>query len=426
MKPSAQIQAMIELMDEILLKVRIPADNIISHYFKQHRFAGSHDRRCITETVYSILRAFPYLEKQLKNIDGRSLYFSYMYFFAKKKIEEIKACFNDEPHAPFSLSADEIKVLTSFSKENFPKENEVYLPTWIESHISVDAQKSIFGAMNTNAPFDLRVNTLIANRDEVMRDFFAKGILTKPTPWSPYGIRVDNRRPLANDPLFKNGAVEVQDEGSQVVSLMCDAKPGMSVLDMCAGAGGKTLAMAMTMQNKGIIIATDVVQSRLDQCKKRLRRSGVHNAQTRLIDESWLKRQQARFDRVVVDAPCTGTGTWRRNPDLKIRGSEKTLQELIIKQREILTQAAPLVKIGGRLIYMTCSLLKDENHMQAEWFLANHQNFQMVPANTIWNDQFSIPYPSTETSVLQMTPKDHYTDGFFIAVFFKTLKSQVI
>lgn len=421
MKPAAQAQAIIELMDDVLTKTHIPSDNIISNYFRRNRFAGSHDRRYVTEALYSILRFFPYFQKQLKhyNVSGRTLYCAYMYFFAKKSIEEIKAIFNGDLYAPSRLDAAEIKIVTSFSKTNAPKEGDIYLPNWLENYVLTDDQKNAFGAMNENAPFDLRVNTLIANRDEVMRDFFAKGILTKPTPWSPYGVRVDARRPLANDTLFKKGAIEVQDEGSQLVSLMCDAKPGMSVLDMCAGAGGKTLAMAMTMQNKGLIIATDVIQNRLDQCKKRLRRSGVHNAQTRLIEEGWLKRQHERFDRVVVDAPCTGTGTWRRNPDLKIRSSDKTLKELINKQRQILTQAASLVKIGGRLVYLTCSLMKEENHFQADWFLNNHQNFEALPTEDIWNEKFLVLYPSKDSLVLQLTPKDHYTDGFFIAVFVK-------
>lgn len=231
-------------------------------------------------------------------------------------------------------------------------------------------------------------------------------------------MRVEGRPALGALPAFRDGIVEIQDEGSQLVALLADAKPGQWVIDYCAGAGGKTLALAADMANKGRLIASDISVQRLERAVTRLRRAGVHNVERRALggeNASWFKRQAGKFDRVLVDAPCSGTGTWRRNPDMKWRIGPDDVAELTQKQREILGNAAKLVKPGGRLIYATCSLLPDENEASVDAFLADHPDFEVVPVTAIWAEKVATPCPAPGP-YLRLTPHRHGTDGFFTAV----------
>jgi len=233
----------------------------------------------------------------------------------------------------------------------------------------------------------------------------------RPTQYSPWGLRLAGRQSITAGKAFQDGIVEIQDEGSQLVALPVDAKPGMRVADYCAGAGGKTLAIAQMMENKGHIVACDVSAPRLDGAIKRLRRAGVHNAERHLLEpgDKWTKRQAQKFDRVLVDAPCTGTGTWRRNPDARLRLKENDLAEILPKQALILDQAARLVKQGGRLVYATCSLLSEENEAQISAFLARAPEFKRMP--------LGAPLPeSLHGDMLRLTPRANGTDGFFAAV----------
>lgn len=271
-------------------------------------------------------------------------------------------------------------------------------------------------AMLTGAPRDLRVNTLKSNRPAMLSALRAMGLRAAPTPLAPQGIRLDESLSLARLPMLKSGEVEIQDEGSQLVALLVDAHPGERVVDFCAGAGGKTLAMAAQMANKGHIVACDVMEGRLKRAAERFRQAGVHNVQTRLLSsetDKWVKRHKAGFDRVLVDAPCSGTGTWRRNPDARWRAmAESRLDDLLPLQAKILTSAARLVRPGGRLVYATCSLLIEENEDQVAAFLAAHPDFEIVPLASAAPDLTGSAHPD----FLSLTPAQHDTDGFFAAV----------
>ena len=231
--------------------------------------------------------------------------------------------------------------------------------------------------------------------------------------------RLKHRVPLAGTAAFKDGLVEVQDEGSQIAALLADARPGMRVVDFCAGAGGKTLALAAQMRNRGKLVACDTAAWRLERAGKRLRRAGVNNVERRTLASErdlWVKHHAASFDRVLVDAPCLGIGSWRRNPDGKWRATPQDLAELVERQRDILASAARLVKPGGRLIYATCSLLHEENEAQAETFLAARPDFALYPVARAWEETIGGRSPGGN-ECLRLTPARHGTDGFFVAQF---------
>ena len=273
-------------------------------------------------------------------------------------------------------------------------------------------------ALTGPAPLDLRVNPLRSSREAVLTGLANAGIAVQPCRLSPLGVRVEGRPAIAGLELFRSGAIEIQDEGSQLVALLADARPGQQVVDFCAGAGGKALAMAAAMGNKGRIVACDVLGNRLKRAAERLRRGGLHNVETRALSSArdpWVKRHKGMFDRVLVDAPCTGTGTWRRNPDSRWRPLGPGLAELVRLQAEILDSAARLVKPGGRLVYATCSMLAEENEDQVAAFLDSHPEFAPLPLAELWPAVFGAPSP-LDGPWLRLTPARHDTDGFFAAV----------
>jgi 16S rRNA (cytosine967-C5)-methyltransferase len=272
-------------------------------------------------------------------------------------------------------------------------------------------------ALDRPAPLDLRVNLLAGGRDAAVAALARDGIQARPTQWSPLGLRLDKRVALQTVAAWKNGLVEVQDEGSQLVALLLGATAGMRVVDFCAGAGGKTLAIAAGMANKGQIVACDTSAKRLEGAVLRLRRAGVHNVERRVLEserDKWVKRHAGGFDRVLADAPCTGTGTWRRNPDGRWRLTETDIAELVDLQARILDSCARLVKPGGRLVYATCSILPDENERQVERFLAANAEFAVVPVAAAWPAE--VPNPVGDAPFLRLTPAQHGTDGFFAAL----------
>ena len=246
-----------------------------------------------------------------------------------------------------------------------------------------------------------------------------------PTPISPWGLRVPSRRAVTSGRAFTDGLVEIQDEGSQLVAILLDPKPDMRVVDWCAGAGGKTLAIAAMMKNRGHIVACDVHDKRLEGAVKRLRRAGVNNVERHLTvaGDKWAKRRAGSFDRVLVDAPCTGTGTWRRNPDGRLRLAENDLLELVPKQAMILAQAAKLVKPGGRLVYATCSVLQEENEEQIAKFLAGNLEFVVRPLAEVWTLPAPVP---CKGDYLSLTPLGQDTDGFFGAVLERKVTAPVV
>ena len=296
------------------------------------------------------------------------------------------------------------------------------LPDWLEPYLD-----RVFGqgleremaALNGSAPTDLRVNLLRADREEARGALAAEGVAAKRTPLSPFGLRLRERVPLGNLAAFRQGLVEVQDESSQIAALLADARPGMRVVDFCAGAGGKTLALAASMANRGKLVACEVSQRRLDRAARRLRRAGVTNVERHALSgerDKWVKHHRAGFDRVFADVPCLGTGTWRRNPDAKWRMRPEDLGELVERQQQILRSAARLVRPGGRLIYATCSLLREEDEAQADAFLAATPDFSLLPVGRVWEETIGGASPGGE-DYLRLTPARHGTDGFFVAIF---------
>jgi 16S rRNA (cytosine967-C5)-methyltransferase len=306
-----------------------------------------------------------------------------------------------------------------------PDEVRFECPSWAAAPLRRrfdDAFQREMAALLTPPPLDLRVNPLKATREDVLRALQDLGLRPEASRMAPHGIRLKQRPSLARLPMLQNGEVEIQDEGSQLVAMLVDARPGERVVDFCSGAGGKTLAIAAQMANKGRIIACDVLANRLKRSTERFRRAGVHNIETKALTsekDPWVKRRKGTFDRVLVDAPCSGTGTWRRNPDARWRQLGPGLDSLLPLQAGILASAARLVKPGGRLVYATCSLLPEENEDQVAAFLSAHPDFHVVPLHEAAPQLTGSAHPD----YLSLTPARHDTDGFFAAVMQRAAKA---
>lgn len=427
MKPAAHIQSAIELLAEIY-NSEVPADVIVHGYTRQRRYIGSGDRRSILEIVYGVMRQYWLLEGMLdycwSNPSGDPVQKARRHVIAylvKLKAEPfVNELFSGEEYAPKPLNQTEqdlIAKLSTLDNKKLSEAAQLSCPSWMYDILKSsygDRARDILLSLKSSATVDLRVNTLKGVREKILKKLEKEGINCTPTSMSPWGIRLNDRQPLRHHPLLQQGVLEIQDEGSQLIALACGVQPGMAVWDYCAGAGGKTLALAAMMENKGRILATDVIEWRLKNAPQRLRRAGVHNVETRLLDDEankWVKRQAGKFDCVLVDAPCSGSGTWRRNPELRLRMNETGFQELLQKQQEILNKAASLVKSGGRLVYATCSLLEPENMGQVTKFLEKNPNFQL----------HNIPFDFATNGVLELNPAQHQTDGFFASVFIKSV-----
>ncbi|MBI1364009.1 MAG: methyltransferase domain-containing protein [Proteobacteria bacterium] len=423
MQYPAQIQAATELLAQIESS-NLPADRLMAGYFRPRRYIGSKDKKVIAEAVYAMQRGRGVLAWAVGEVglplSARSMTLAWL-VQNKQRVADI---FTGAQYQPEPLDEIETKALPKLIKLDFetaPADAEHNYPAWLEASL-----KAAFGlrfadamqAMNTRAPLDLRANTLKINRDDLMQRLRANGVDVMRAPHAPDGLRVADNKSLFTMQEFKDGLFEVQDEGSQIAARMSAVQPGMKVIDFCAGAGGKTLALAAMMGNKGRLQALDVADSKLKELRKRIARAGVDNVNARPITnewDAWLKRQKDSADVVLVDAPCSGSGTWRRNPDSKWRLTPQTLQEVADKQRNILHSASRLVKHGGRLVYITCSVLPEENQGQIDAFLADHKDFTLVPVQHIWKDMFRTPCP-TDASTLQLAPHTTGTDGFFIAI----------
>lgn len=425
MTPAARLQAAIELLEQIETTHR-PADQVASFYFKGRRYIGSKDRRAVAEVVWRVLRSKARIDWWLKRLDfpadARARVFADLSF---QGIAPDRELFQGAHSAPSPGKEERAMMEALRGRSPFHHDMPAWVrgeyPEWLEDRLTAlygDRAAAEMGAMRDEAPLDLRVNTLKAGRDEAAAALAAEGIASTPTALSPLGLRLAQRAPLVQLQTWRNGLVEVQDEGSQLVALLTDARPGQAVVDYCAGAGGKTLALAAGMENKGRLVACDVAEWRVDKAAERFRRAGVHNVSRRVLSgesDKWIKRSAAGFDRVLVDAPCTGTGTWRRNPDAKWQLGETDLMELVERQRAILASAARLVKPGGRLVYATCSILPEEDEGQVATFLAAHPDFTPVPVPALWADLVGTPCP-VDGPWLRLSPLSHGTDGFFAAV----------
>ena len=436
MTPAARLQAILELLTSIDTVPR-PADALVSGYFRARRYIGSKDRGAVAEGVYDILRHQARLNWWLAKCEveptPRLRLLAYLRLVEQKNLKTVGELCDSKKFSPEALTEDERVFLRQLEGHTIlhpamPDHVTSECPDWAAPSLRERFGKNFtreMAALLKPAPLDLRVNTLKTTRDAALDVLQKEGLAVEVCAFSPLGLRVKERPALNRIALLKDGALEIQDEGSQLVALLVDAKPGQRVVDFCAGAGGKTLAIAVQMQNKGRITACDVLANRLKRSTERFRKADLHNIEVKpLADERdpWVKKHKGAFDRVLVDAPCSGTGTWRRNPDSRWRSLGPGLETLLPLQASILDSASRLVKAGGRLVYATCSLLPEENEKQIEAFLAAHPEFHVVPVQEACGTLSSLPDTGP---YLALSPAAHHTDGFFAAVMEKvTLPSQ--
>lgn len=390
-----------------------PADARLSAYFRNNRKLGAHDRAFIAETVYSILRRKRFLDHLAPEASPRRLVMACLVRVNGISPRELEP-FLRKPEIEW------LRELKAKPADHLPPAVQAELPDWLWDKLvaqySEQQALNLARSLQQTAPLDLRVNRLSGQREAVLAHFAKEGIAAAPTPYSPDGVRLKDKIALNKHVLFTKGVVEVQDEGSQLLAALVAPRRGEMVADFCAGAGGKTLALGALMANTGRLYAFDVSERRLANLKPRLARSGLSNLHPQLIAserDQKLKRLAQKFDRVLVDAPCSGLGTLRRNPDLKWRQTETDIAELTTKQANILEAAAKLVKPGGRLVYATCSLLREENEGIVEAFLAAHAEFSLGDAAQVLA-QHKIALDTG--AMLRLLPHEHGTDGFFAAV----------
>ena len=396
-----------------LLRFDHPADAVVSRYFREHRQLGHADRAFVAETVFAVLRRGRSLEARCAGrLTDRHRLLVALAITRGWSLREL---------APV-LNANEegwLAAAKSMAEADMPPAVRCDLPDWLYERLltqySADEIIELAEALNRPAPLDLRANTLKTSRDALLEQLAAADIAAVPGQLSPLSIRLRDKPALAKHPLFLGGLFEVQDEGSQLLGLVVEAKRGEMVVDFCAGAGGKTLLLGAQMRNTGRLYAFDVSDKRLTNLKPRLARSGLSNVHPVRIEherDTRVKRLAGKADRVLVDAPCSGLGTLRRNPDLKWRQGEESIAELTAKQTAILDAAATLVRPGGRLVYATCSLLTAENEAIVDSFLARHPDFALLPVSTVLERQ-GVAFAG---DMLRLLPHRHDTDGFFAAV----------
>lgn len=416
-------QAAILLTD--MLDFERPADAIMSTFFRNNRDLGNKERAFIAESVYGVIRRLRFLSAITANEesdpdDARKLILAWLLRVQGRSLRELDAVLNEQ-------QKEWAIAIKAKSTDDLPMAVKADVRDWLWEKLvnqyGEEQALTICRSMFEQATLDLRVNTIKGTHEEVLAKMIAENInnesLMTAMPYSPIGIRMPNRQGISQHVLFTEGKIEVQDEGSQILSYLVAPKRGQMVADLCAGAGGKTLALGALMRNTGRLYAFDVSEKRLNNLGKRLKRSGLSNLNAQVINNEndlKLKRLNAKFDRVLVDAPCSGLGTLRRNPDLKWRQTEQDVVELNVKQTNILARAAKLVKAGGRVVYATCSLLREENEAIAEAFLNAHPEFVLVPANEVLAQQ-QINLDTGK--YLNLLPHLHGTDGFFAAVFEK-------
>jgi 16S rRNA (cytosine967-C5)-methyltransferase len=415
MHPNALVELATELLHQVL-QLQHPADGVVSDFFRQHRTLGQRERHTLAETTYTVLR--------------QRLLFQHLAQSGKGEIERRLALLAWQGNDGFlraAMTETEQQWLVQVSavdRSALPEKLRHNLPEWLSEILQKsmgDEFWPLVNSMNTSAPLDLRVNTFKAKRDDVIAAFKAEGVEAVATPYSPLGLRIAGKPALHKLDVFMRGDVEVQDEGSQLLALMVGAKRGEMVMDFCAGAGGKTLALGAEMRNTGRLYAFDTSGHRLASLKPRLARSGLSNvfpAQIAHERDERIKRLAGKLDRVLVDAPCSGLGTLRRNPDLKWRQTPQSVAELGVKQAAILASAARLVKPGGRLVYATCSLLDVENEGIAEAFsAASAGQFKVMPAvDALTRAHAGAAETLVRGDYLRLWPHRHATDGFFAAV----------
>jgi 16S rRNA (cytosine967-C5)-methyltransferase len=421
MTPAARLAASIEIIAEILQRAAA-ADRVVTEWQRRSRFAGAKDRRAVSETVYAVLREQGMRRWRIAAAGAALTPRLLVFADAATPLHVWQELCGSGGYGPPALDETEIAALSRLpSDEDAPLWARANLPPsiadMVQSAFGSDTEMEL-AALNGRAPLDLRVNTLQANRETVLEQLRADGIAAAATPLSPIGIRIPERVRLDMNSLYRDGLIEPQDEAAQLAGLLVDARPDETVVDLCAGAGGKTLLLAACMRNQGVLHACDNDPRRLARLMPRLERAAARNIVIHDADAmpALLNALEGRADRVLLDVPCSGSGTWRRNPEARWRYDPASLDEVLRRQRGLLDAGARLVRPGGRLVYATCSILPAENGDQADWFLAHHAEFTPVPLADAW------PAGVTDQRIrsgdrLILTPYRHGTDGFFATAF---------
>lgn len=428
MTPAARLQAVLEILERIAVSP-IPMDLTVGDYMRHRRYIGAKDRAEIVERVYTIARHKARLGWALDQVGAddtpRTRALTLLLILEKRK--EIAHYFDGGQYSPEALSDTETALVESLRAVDLaqapeavrlecPPDYEAPLRAYFGADFAAE-----MSAMLEGATLDLRVNTVQKTREDVQKSLRDDAVETEASPFSPYGLRTKGKVFLSKTKAFRAGWIDIQDEGSQLIALACNAQPGQQVLDYCAGGGGKTLALANAMKVKGRIVAMDTEEARLLKSKERFRRARVSDIiEVRPLSDDrhrkWLKRQKETFDCALVDAPCTGTGTWRRNPDTRWKVYGPGLAELVKIQAEILDKVVHTLKSGGRLVYATCSILPEENENQVQAFLQRHPDFKLAELKDVWPEG---AVPPCTGSYMRLTPHRHSTDGFFAAVLVK-------
>ncbi len=426
MKPASRINATIEIL-ESTQRARVPLNKCVGDYMRPRRYIGAKDRSDIAERIYNMARAHARISWWLKKLgiedSSRNRVIIWLVLGEGADERRLKDLLDGSNYAPEMLTYEEVDIIKKLIElsshelehEDMPDAVRVECPPEHEQSL-----KAFFGddfevemrAMLKPATLDLRVNTFLIDRENAKRSLEKDGIKTTFGKLCPWALRCEDKAFLSHSKAFKKGWIEIQDEGSQLIAWLCGAQPSMQILDYCAGGGGKTLALAAAMERKGRIVAMDNDAKRLENGRKRYKKAGLADIiEVRALSDErhrkWLKRQKEKFDIVLTDVPCSGSGTWRRNPDARWQSFGPSLEELIEIQAEIIDKAAKNVKVGGRLVYATCSLFQSENEDQIEKFLKKHPEFEVEAID----EKLSIGSP-----YMRLTPHRHETDGFFAAI----------
>jgi 16S rRNA (cytosine967-C5)-methyltransferase len=432
MTPAARLSAAVEVLADIEARRR-PAADALKDWGLSHRFAGSSDRAAIAGLVYDTLRRKASSAWLMGAVTPRAELIGMLHRERGLDLAAIAALCSGARFAPAPLTEAEKAALSSNSLANAPAHVTGDYPEWLGAHFARvfgDERAAEGEALATRAPLDMRVNTLKAERGDVLPKLAHLNV--EPTRWSPLGLRVrlsaDSKNPAIHaEPPFRKGEIEIQDEGSQLAALLASAKPGEQIVDLAAGAGGKTLALAAVMENRGQIYATDIDKRQLVPIHERIARAGARNIQVRTPrgDADMVADLNGRADLVVIDVPCTGTGTWRRNPDAKWRVRPGAVAERVKQQAALLDRAATLVKAGGRIAYITCSVLEEENGDQVRAFVGRHPGFSVEKLAETAQALGERAYLFARAALISgegllMTPRRTDTDGFFVSLIRRT------
>jgi 16S rRNA (cytosine967-C5)-methyltransferase len=441
MTPGARLAAVLELL-EAIGAAPPPIEPIVERFVRARRYMGAKDRRAVTGRLYAILRAERRLDWRLAGAGAaptpRRRLIAHLLLADGLSPDDLATLFSGAGHAAAPLDGAETALAAALAGQALddaamPAPVAHEFPDWLEPALILAFGENLaaeMAALNAPAPLDLRVNTLKATREAAQRALAAEGVESAPTPLSPVGLRVAGRAALPATRAFRDGLIEVQDEGSQLIALLAGARPGQTVIDFCAGAGGKTLALAAAMGREGAVDGTlwalDVEARFLDRLAARAARAGAAAIRTRALhgggnDDAWLAAHARTADVVLVDAPCSGSGTWRRHPAAKRWLTPERLADLTARQRQALAAAARLVKPGGRLVYATCSVLAGENEDTVAAFLAAHPDFAPLPIAEAWTATLAAPCPAAGP-LLRLTPAATGTDGFFAAILARAAK----